>query len=314
MKTTKLFIALGFLGILSNCSPTKSVRKNGGIQYATTIPQKDLLPFEKITLPPILEEISGLQIFNNTYLGFNDSGGTAEIYQISKNDGEIIKTIKLKNVENVDFESIAIDEQNIYIGDFGNNKGDRQNLRIYYFPKNILNDSPEQTVEVQTIKYHYPEQTDFSNQNRMHDFDCEAMFVHQGKIHLFTKEWKSLQTHHYTVEIQKGKQAAKLLEVFDAGFLITGADALTVKNKTHIALVGYTISGEVYMLKTVVPSNEQLFFTSQPTRYALGTSLGEGQVEGVAFASENEICISAERFKFEEKKVLEHISCYKIIP
>lgn len=302
-----LFVIAFFM---ASCQP-KFKRTNGGIQYQEQHINEDIKPLKTIKLPHQLEEISGLSIYGNNYLGFNDSGGEPEIYVISE-DGNIIKTIILEDVKNVDFESITSNKTHIFIGDFGNNKGDRKNLRIHYFEKSMLNDLPKQAVNVETLKFYFPEQTDFSNQNRNHDFDCEAMFYHNGQLHLFTKEWKSFKTKHYTINIQKGKQAAKLIETFDANFLVTGADAITENNITTMGLIGYTIEGEINLLLQQIDAKDKKFFRKAPKRIILGTSLQLGQVEGIALKSQNEFCISAERFGFDDDIVFEHISCYNL--
>lgn len=312
MNWLKLFMIVTWASILYSCSSSHFVRKNGGIQYQKSTQTKELVSHHKVTLPDALEEISGLLVFNDSYIGFNDSGGEAELYQISRDtETKIIKTIAFKNKKNVDFESIAMSDTQIFVGDFGNNRGDRKDLRVYYFDTSILDSSSIQNITVKTIDFSFPEQQDFSIKNRNHDFDCEAMYVQKGKLHIFTKEWKSFKTHHYTLDIKEGKQEAKLLESYDVGFLVTGADAITQNNTTIVALIGYNLDGEVYYIQQQINADETLIFKTAPKVYFLGSSIELGQVEGIALRSETEFCTSAERFGFKDEKVKEHISCYQ---
>jgi len=138
------------------------------------------------------------------------------------------------------------------------------------------------------------------------------MYTHNNQLHIFTKEWKSFKTHHYTLEIKEGKQAAQLIESFDAGFLVTGADAIVYDNKSIVALIGYTIDGNILLLMTEIPLHQKLVFQSPPIRYSLGSSLTLGQVEGIALKSDKEFCISAERFGYEQEKIMENITCFRL--
>jgi sugar lactone lactonase YvrE len=71
----------------------------------------------------------------------------------------------VENAENNDWEDITKDiHGNIYVGDFGNNDNDRQNLSILKLDLKI----PSQTTTkvVQTTRFHYEGQTDFPPKNQ----------------------------------------------------------------------------------------------------------------------------------------------------
>src|SRR5690606_21586629 len=146
------------------------------------------------------------------------------IYQINAESGKIEKTVKIENAENIDWEELAFGNENVYIGDFGNNLGERKDLVIYYFAKSKLNsEEKEISVQAQKIEFNFPEQKNFNPGNKITNFDCESMFYYNGKLHLFTKEWSNLSTTHYTLEIKPGKQPARKLETFKTNYLVTGA-------------------------------------------------------------------------------------------
>ena len=83
-----------------------------------------------------IEETSGLEFFNDKLYTFNDSGNSADLFEIDKSNGKILKTFKT-NLVNKDWEALTSDSLNFYVGDFGNNKGDRKDLKILKINFNI---------------------------------------------------------------------------------------------------------------------------------------------------------------------------------
>ena len=53
------------------------------------------------------------------------------LYELNVTNGNVSRTVTIQNAANVDWEDICTDDDYIYIGDFGNNSGNRTNLRIY---------------------------------------------------------------------------------------------------------------------------------------------------------------------------------------
>ena len=87
------------------------------------------------TMPSSLAENSGMLISNSNRIWLhNDSGDSAKLYLIDTL-GTILRTVLVQNVIATDWEDITQDNQgNVYIGDFGNNLNNRQNLRFYKIP------------------------------------------------------------------------------------------------------------------------------------------------------------------------------------
>ena len=82
-------------------------------------------------LPSQLNEISGIEIINDTiFVAINDSGNEPILFLLNK-EAKILKTVKINGAENNDWEDLAADEEHIYIGDFGNNLNKRKELIIY---------------------------------------------------------------------------------------------------------------------------------------------------------------------------------------
>ena len=96
-------------------------------------------------LPSVLNESSGLERDDQgTFWSHNDSGGEPELYHFSES-GTLLHTVKISNVENIDWEDITLASNGrMFIGDFGNNSNDREDLKIYIV--NINNLSPGMNV------------------------------------------------------------------------------------------------------------------------------------------------------------------------
>jgi hypothetical protein len=263
--------------------------------------QTDFLKIKKYRVNYLndnIEETSGLDILNGKLYTFNDSGNPAELFEIDKNNGEIIRTLKT-NLINNDWEALANDGENFYIGDFGNNTGTRKNLMIYKVPYGRLDESnaikipgSERAFDGTKILFYYPEQTEFISKNTRNDFDAEAMIYLNGKLHIFTKEWASKATSHYIVNPEISElQKAEKTETYKTGFVVTDASYFDKK----LYLVGYTRKTEVF-LDIFTETEPGVFFKEKPKHYYLGTALSLAQIEGIS-VDETGIYISGEKFK-----------------
>ncbi len=244
--------------------------------------------YQTAVLNDSLKENSGLNFLNGALYTFNDSGNSAEIFQINKNTGAIEKVFQT-GLQNIDWEAISSDsENNLYIGDFGNNLGNRKNLSVYKFQM------PSSGTQLQGIKlpFYYPEQKTFEPKNLNNDFDAEAMIFAHEKIHIFTKEWFSKNVTHYTIDPNNlTEQAAQKIESFPTGFVVT--DAAYYEGKLYF--VGYTKTTEVYFM-LFEETQAGIFFSVAHQKFYLGSSLSLGQIEGIAVDADG-IYISGEEFR-----------------
>ncbi|QIY89445.1 hypothetical protein [Chryseobacterium gallinarum] len=259
--------------------------------------QLDFLKIGKYRLAYLddkVRETSGLTIFNGKIYTFNDSGNAPELFEISKTSGEVVKTLPVKG-KNTDWEALANDGANFYIGDFGNNDGSRRHLKIFKVP--FQNDSLRND-QIKEILFHYPEQTDYISNYFNTDFDAEAMIFAHGKLHLFTKEWASKGTVHYVLdpEIYEKQEAVKT-ESYRTQYMVT--DAAYFDKKLY--LVGYTKKTEVF-LYIFTETEPGVFFKESPRKYYLGSATAIGQIEGIA-VDEKGVYFSGEKFKYSMIRV-----------
>ena len=240
-----------------------------------------LRKYKIATLSDSLKETSGLTFLKDKLYTLNDGGNTNEIFEIDKNSGKILSKLKI-NFPNKDWEAITSDDEDFYIGDFGNNAGSRKDLAIYKtdFKGNYSKNS-----------FNYSAQDDFSTRYLSHNYDAEAMIFLNEKIHFFSKEWSSKNISHYIVDVQNSEnQSLVSLESFHAGFVIT--DAAYFEGKLYV--VGYTRKAKVYLM-IFEENSEGLFFSKPLKKYKLGSFLSVGQVEGIA-VNEDGIYITNEDF------------------
>lgn len=193
-------------------------------------------------LPYTLKEVSGTEITKNSDMLWmvNDAGNSSILYGLDEK-GNILKELKI-NAKNKDWEELTSDDDgNLYIGDFGNNDNDRKNLAILKIKKEDL-DSDE-AVDVEKIKFHYPDQKKFPPKKSKQYFDCEALFFLNDSLYFFTKsrvDDNHGKTTLYKVPAKKGNyEAIKIASYTAACNSITcwTTSADISPDKTKVALL-----------------------------------------------------------------------------
>lgn len=246
---------------------------------------------------PTLDETSGLLVYNNKIITHTDSGGKAELYELDAKTGKVTRTVKITNAENVDWEDIGQDATHIYIGDIGNNSGNRTNLKIYKIAKADYNTSDNVTAEI--IAYSYADQKDFTRNPNTTNWDAEGLISYRDKLLVFTKNWEDQKTNVYAVPKTRGTHSAVLVSSFNTNGLITGADSSP--DGRVIYLSGYSTS-EAPFLFTIhdLPKDSLDIFSGKVSdKIADIVSLGY-QVEGIALfeISPTQHCLYLSNEKF----------------
>ena len=187
------------------------------------------------TLPKEIKEASACEIStaSNLIWTIEDQGNENLLFGFNKN-GELIRKIRISNVENNDWEDLSSDDKgNLYIGDFGNNDNERQNLAIYKINAADLNKEEAEASEI--VQFYYPEQKDFPPKKKDKVFDVESFLVFNNQFYLFTKNRSSDfdgTTSIYRVENNsQTKLPAKKLSEF-----------VTCDNFNHCAVTSAAIS------------------------------------------------------------------------
>ncbi len=193
------------------------------------------------SLPTQLHETSGLAFDNNILWTLNDSGNEAAIFSLSRT-GKLLKSVDISNAKNVDWESIAIDDNYLYISDTGNNFNTREKLVIYRvpIPSPITN-----SINAEVIELQYADRK--SGNPRAHNFDAEALTTYKSELWLFTKNRDDQQTNLYRFPKKPGSYTVKKAQTLPLNSLVTGADINV--NTGELALVSYSDKGSKHGVK-----------------------------------------------------------------
>lgn len=210
--------------------------------------QNQNLP-RRTKLPAELKEVSGMvRTASGDLWMLNDSRNPPILFRYDPVAGKLLETRRLP-VPNRDWEDLTTDPAgNLYVGDVGNNRNARRDLRIYrYHPA---------TGQLDSILLRYPDQKAFApTSDRWWNFNCEAMVWFNDSIHLFSKNsFKgNFYTKHYVVPARPGNYTAELRDsICLKNRVVTGA-ALSRDGQT-LALTGYIIGKKLGFLPSTKAS------------------------------------------------------------
>ena len=148
-----IFIDFPQLSAQTDSSVKKQADSVGIISDSALFKRSHYKPRFITDLPKSVQETSGLIFFDKQLWTINDSGNKPEIYQLDTSNGNVVRKIVISNSVNKDWESITQDEENVYIGDFGNNSGNRKDLCILKIPKSEILDIRKLAYSNLTMTY-----------------------------------------------------------------------------------------------------------------------------------------------------------------
>ena len=241
-------------------------------------------------LPSSLKEASGIQTIKNSNLIWvlNDGGNSNKIYGLSAK-GQLKKEVII-NAKNHDWEDLSSDNNgNLYIGDFGNNHNNRKNLAILKINNKDLSDS--KNVDIERIKFYYPNQHKFPPKKKHLYFDTESFFFYNDSIYLFTKSRVKDdygKTSLYKIPAEKGNHAAKFISEFNfCNELKCSITSVAISfDKKKMVLLNH----DTVLIFT--DFNGDNFFSGKVTQLPLNH---RSQKEGICFKDNNTVYIVDER-------------------
>ena len=254
---------------------------------------------------PDLDENSGLIFYNNNIITFNDSGGEANLYEINASTGNITRTVTITNATNVDWEDITQDASYIYIGDIGNNNGNRTDLKIYKIAKNDYNGSDDIAV-AEIISYSYADQLDFTSNPNNTNWDAEGLISYSDQLLIFSKNWVDNRVNVYSIPKTNGTHSALLKSSYNTNGLITSAEISL--NENIIYLIGYSSSQAPFMYTIHgIPNNSLDIFSGVISEKISNIVPLGNQVEAIALfeitPNQHRLYISNEKFIFSYEDI-----------
>lgn len=166
-----------------------------------------------------MKEISGIEISEGNPLIYmiNDSRNAPEVYGYDISKGKLTQTIRLKNATNIDWEDLATGPDGaLYVGDFGNNASNREDLTIYHLPP--PNALEKRRYEPEATVFQYEDQKKFPPKDKDQSFDAEAFIVLNDHFYIFGRNRAKRfngKAKIYKVPIAIGTQTAKLIGSFE---------------------------------------------------------------------------------------------------
>lgn len=281
MKTIVFIVALG----LSFVSGAQGLDL-GTSNYAPSLVANLSMPYN---------ESSGLVFLNDTIYSINDSGNSPEIHAMRASDGGHVHSWTVSNAQNQDWEALAQSPTQLFIGDFGNNSGNRTACDIYVVSSAQISTGTSSLIgQKQTFKFADQPTTPLTL--NAHNYDCEAMFYWQDSLHLFSKNWQNLWTRHYVLPSNWQDTLVVLpQDSFYVNGLVTDAAYDYVQNNFY--LLGYkkALSGLYSSFVYCFFNQNNAMLASDYKRIELGSTLTLAQTEGICVSGAAQGFISGEK-------------------
>ena len=250
-----------------------------GLTFFTKCAKKNI-EIEITRLSKKINETSGLEIIDGNFITLNDSGDDPALYTFNKSEKNLSK-ILIKGAQNKDWESLALDDKYIYIGDIGNNNGNRKDLKIY------ITDLEFNLID--SINFNYNNQSKFKKKKK-NKYDAEALVSFNDSLMIFSKNRKKLTTEGYTLPKTPGSYSVKPKYSFDVDALITGGD---YNSKLDLlALVGYSYSIKKQYLFLIDKFSYKTSKDSVFTKYEI--PITNAQIEAIKIIDEKNYWLTSE--------------------
>ena len=281
------FCLLHMMKAQNGCTDSQATNYNSSATTndgSCTYPTTTLVTTLKVNTPAVPEN-SGIELVNGSVYIIGDSGNPPSISKIDTISGNVTQVINVSNYGNTDWEDITADPLYLYVGDFGNNDGNRTDLKILKIAKSQFanNAASVITVTAQAINFSYADQVGFEKDKNT-NFDCESFISVGDSLYLFTKNRGDFKTRVYRLPKKAGTYTINPYTNYNVNGKITGADYNPGTNE--VVLVGYTGSSKnsfVWLLNNFQGTN---FFSGNKRRLELGNTSAAWQTEGIAFCNE----------------------------
>lgn len=241
-------------------------------------------------LPGRLNEVSGMVAYSSETVWVIEDGSNPDNIREVDTLGRIVRELEVGNARNKDWEALTTSpDGRMFIGDFGNNINERDNLRIYRLPDPRTEKGDK--IEAEVIRFRYPDQQAFPPPDSQLRFDAEAFFYLEGYLYIITKNrsepFDGTATVYRVPETPGDYEAERVTELnlcMDRRSCQV-TDAALSSDGSRLVLLGY---GYLWVLDHFGEEG----FKSTPRRIALQTNT---QLEGVCFVNDTLLYLSDEK-------------------
>jgi hypothetical protein len=271
IKLPVLFLLAFFL----SCASSKNEEKS-------PVAVKKLLPKE-------LKEVSGITSIGENLWAITDKP-KSRVFKLDM-EGNVLQTVNVSNVEAVDVEAVASDSNFVYLGDVGDNVGDRVERKIIKISLERIPEGSEVEVTAETIEFTFPNE-ELTNNKKQNNFDCESLLSFKDSLYVFTKDREDKETKLYVIPKAPGKYTARYISTFNSEGLITDAAINMLNNE--LALIGYH-KGHTYPFIYLFSNFEgNNFFSGESQKIDLADKKWDWQLEAITFNNKNMVYFACE--------------------
>lgn len=246
----------------------------------------------KTELPKDLKEISGITAQGAFIWAITDKPH-AQVFKLDLS-GNIVQQISVTNTEATDVEAVAADSNFVYIGDVGDNKGDRPERKIIKIARTNIGAGKEVEVTGEIIEFLFPGDEEVGKKKE-NNFDCESLLSYKDSLYVFTKDREDKETRLYVLPKSAGKYTARFIDSYNSKGLITDAAINPANNE--VALIGYH-KGHKYPFMIVFDKFQgNDFFSGEHKKINLADKPWDWQLEGITYGENNMMYFSCEGSK-----------------
>ncbi len=228
-----------------------------------------------------------------TFWALSDSGGPARLVPVRATGlvvagaaGPGYLGAELPGARNLDWEALGEDGAgNLVVGDVGNNLSRRRELNLLIVPEPIPGSAS--TAPARQVAFSWPDQREFPDPELRHD--CEAIFLHKGRVHLLTKHRRDTRTTVWRAEVPPSGSRAFLTQVgaMEARGMVT--DASVSPDGRWLAVLTYRLLW-VFDLRGA-PDNP---LSGPAHARLLQPPAAQWQLEGCAWVDERTLLLGSE--------------------
>ncbi len=246
----------------------------------------------KIVLPKELKEISGMVAAGKDVWAITDKP-KANIYKLDTL-GNLVEEVNIKNVEATDVEAVTADENNLYVGDVGDNNGDREERKIFKLAKANIPAGKKAEVTGEVISFTFPNEVAVENK-KLNNYDCESLLSYKDSLYVFTKDREDKETRLFAVPKVPGTYTAPFIDSFNSKGLVT--DAAINQSDNEVALIGYRKGHHFPFIILFKDFNGSDFFSGKHKRLELADKDWDWQLESITYNKANMLYFSCEGTK-----------------